>query len=93
MTLFTWLLRLVIFVFLVLFATQNTENVVINFVLGHQWQAPLVILLLGFFAGGAMLGILSVLSLIFRQRREISRLKRALSREQAALAASKLPTA
>jgi uncharacterized integral membrane protein len=83
MTLLTWFVRLVIFVFLVLFAMQNTENVVLHFILGHQWQAPLVILLLGFFAGGAVLGILSVLGLIFRQRRQISALKRDLARQNA----------
>ncbi len=83
MTLLTWFVRLVIFVFLVLFAMQNTENVVLHFILGHQWQAPLVILLLGFFAGGAVLGILSVLGLIFRQRRQISALKRDLARQSA----------
>ncbi len=83
MTVLTWFVRLVIFVFLVLFAMQNTENVVLHFILGHQWQAPLVILLLGFFAGGAVLGILSVLGLIFRQRRQISSLKRELARQSA----------
>ena len=77
MTVLTWAVRLIIFTFLVLFAIQNTGPVTLNFILGHVWQAPLVILLLAFFAGGAVLGALSLVGVIFRQRREISRLKKA----------------
>lgn len=76
MTALTWAARLVIFSFLVVFAVQNTDPVTLNFVLDHVWQAPLVIILLAFFAAGALLGVLSVLGVIYRQRREISRLRR-----------------
>jgi hypothetical protein len=38
-----------------------------------------VLVLLGFFVGGVVLGALSLLGVIFRQRREISRLKRSAS--------------
>ncbi|KAB2928696.1 MAG: LapA family protein [Dechloromonas sp.] len=75
MTALTWAIRLVIFSFLVVFAVQNTDPVSLHFVLDHVWQAPLVIVLLAFFAGGAVLGVLSVLGVIYRQRREISRLR------------------
>ena len=77
MTALTWATRLLIFSLLVVFALQNTDPVFLNFLPGQVWQAPLVIILLVFFAGGALLGVLSVLGVIFRQRREISRLKRA----------------
>ncbi|MDP3539045.1 MAG: LapA family protein [Azonexus sp.] len=76
MTALTWALRLIVFSFLVVFAVQNTDPVSLNFVLGQVWQAPLVIVLLAFFAGGAVLGVLSVVGVIYHQRREISRLKR-----------------
>ncbi|UCV14088.1 LapA family protein [Quatrionicoccus australiensis] len=84
MTAITWAVRLVIFSFLLLFALQNTDPVNLNFIFGQIWQAPLVIVLLAFFAGGALLGVLSLLGVIYRQRREISRLKRAASETKAA---------
>jgi lipopolysaccharide assembly protein A len=80
MTFLTWAIRLLIFAFLLVFAVQNTDTVVLHFVLGQQWQAPLVIVLLAFFAMGALLGALSLLGVIFRQRREISRLKHDLAK-------------
>lgn len=80
MTALTWAIRLIIFAFLVVFAAQNTDLVSLHLLPGSVWQAPLVIALLVFFVGGVMLGALSLLSVIFRQRREISRLKRAATR-------------
>mgnify|MGYP000391433459 CR=1 FL=1 len=79
MTALTWAIRLIIFSFLVVFAIQNTELVTLRLMPGQFWEAPLVIVLLAFFAGGAVLGVLSVLGVIFRQRREIARLKRELT--------------
>ncbi len=78
MTALTWFLRFIIFAFLVLFAVQNTAPVTLSLALDYYWQAPLVIVLLAFFGGGALLGALSLVGTIFRQRREIARLKRAL---------------
>ena len=83
MTALTWAIRLIIFTFLVVFAVQNTDPVNLHFLLDQVWQAPLVILLLTFFAGGAVLGVLSVLGIIYRQRREIARLKRMPHKEHA----------
>lgn len=76
MTALTWAIRLIIFSFLMVFAVRNTDPVTLHFVLDLAWQAPLVIVLLAFFACGALLGVLSVLGVIYRQRREIARLKR-----------------
>ncbi|MCL2635215.1 MAG: LapA family protein [Betaproteobacteria bacterium] len=75
MTILTWVIRLVIFFFLVVFAVQNTAPVTLNLFLDQAWQAPLVIVLLTFFAAGAVLGALSLLGVLYRQRREISRLR------------------
>lgn len=82
MTALTWFLRFIIFSFLVVFAIQNTAPVTLTLVLDYQWQAPLVILLLAFFAGGAILGVLSLVGPVFRQRREIARLKRTLAKAE-----------
>lgn len=85
MTALTWFLRFIIFAFLVVFAVQNTAPVTLNLVLDYQWQAPLVILLLVFFAGGAILGVLSLVGVVFRQRRELSRLRRAAGKAEQAV--------
>lgn len=82
MTALTWAIRLIIFSFLVVFAVQNTDPVNLHFLLDQVWQAPLVIVLLAFFSGGAVLGVLSVVGVIYRQRREIARLKRATHKVQ-----------
>ena len=76
MTALTWAVRLIIFSFLLVFAIRNTQLTTLRFILDSAWEAPLVIILLAFFAGGAVLGALSVVGVIFRPRREIARLKR-----------------
>lgn len=82
MTALTWVVRLIIFSILLVFAIRNTEPTTLRFVLDYAWEAPLVIVLLAFFAAGAILGVLSVVGVIFRQRREISRLRREAAKPQ-----------
>jgi uncharacterized integral membrane protein len=71
-----WGCRIFIFLFLLAFAIKNTETVNVRFIFDTFWQAPLIIVLLAFFAGGAVLGVLSLLGTVFSLRRELSRLKR-----------------
>lgn len=85
MTVLTWVVRLIIFAFLVIFSIQNTEPASLRFLPGQIWQAPLVIILLAFFIGGLVLGALSLLGVVFRQRREISRLKRSPDKQTVAV--------
>jgi uncharacterized integral membrane protein len=80
MTILTWAVRLIIFAFLLVFSVRNTEPITLRFLLDYVWEAPQVIVLLAFFTGGAILGVLSVVGVIFRQRFEISRLKRDISK-------------
>ncbi len=82
MTALTWAIRLIIFSFLLLFAVRNTQPTMLRFVLDYVWEAPLVIILLAFFSGGAILGVLSLVGVIYRQRREIARLKRQAAKPQ-----------
>ena len=70
-----WGCRILIFLFLFAFALKNTDPVSIRFFLDTAWQAPLIIIVLGFFAGGAALGVLSLLGTVFGLRREVSRLQ------------------
>lgn len=89
MRLLSWLVRIVLFVVLLGFAMSNTEHAVLNFFgTDLQWRAPLVLFLLVFFAAGALIGVLSAVPPMLRQRREIARLRRevrdALAREPSA---------
>lgn len=93
MTALTWALRAVIFVFLVVFATQNTDPASLRLLPGTVWQTPLVIALLVFFIGGVIIGALSLLGVIFRQRREISRLKREAVKKPTSVTPEVPPTA
>ncbi|WP_301101864.1 lipopolysaccharide assembly LapA domain-containing protein [Propionivibrio sp.] len=71
-----WGCRIFIFLFLLAFALKNSDPVSVRFFFDTAWQAPLIIIVLAFFAGGAALGVLSVLGTVFGLRREVSRLKR-----------------
>ena len=46
----------------------------------------MILVLLVFFAGGAVVGVLATLATVFRQRREIARLERELGSRQGHLA-------
>ena len=74
-----WGCRVFIFLFLLAFALKNTDPVSVRFFFDAAWQAPLIIIVLAFFAGGAALGVLSLLGTVFGLRREISRLSPAIS--------------
>ena len=78
MRVLSWALRIILFLALFLFALKNTDTVGLRLYFDQVWQAPLVLVLLVFFAAGAAMGVLATLGTVFRQRREISRLKREL---------------
>ncbi|MGA7984149.1 MAG: LapA family protein [Burkholderiales bacterium] len=76
MRIVTWTLRLIIFLFLLAFAAKNIAPVTLNFYFDRSWQAPLVVVLFGFFAAGALFGVMAMVSALLGQRREIQRLRR-----------------
>ena len=76
MRVITWAIRLALFVALLAFAAKNTDPVTLRFYLDLAWQAPLVVVLLAFFAAGVVLGLAAMSGTWFAQRREISRLRR-----------------
>jgi uncharacterized integral membrane protein len=76
MRVLSWAIRLALFVVLLAFAAKNTGPVTLRFYFDLAWQAPLVALLLAFFAAGAALGLIAMLGTYLAQRREISRLRR-----------------
>lgn len=71
-----WGFKILVFLFLLAFALKNTDPVSIRFFFDSAWHAPLIIVVLAFFAGGALLGVLSLIGTVFSLRRELARLKR-----------------
>jgi uncharacterized integral membrane protein len=74
-----YLIRLfwvVLFLFLLSFATKNTETIVLRYYFNYEWQAPLILVLLLFLAFGVVIGVLSCLGKLFKQMREIITLKK-----------------
>src|SRR3990172_1247567 len=78
MRLLAWILRFILFLALFVLALKNTETVNLHLYFDQVWPAPLILVLLVFFAAGAVMGVLATLATLFRQRREIARLQREL---------------
>ena len=76
MRIVTWAVRLTLFVLLAAFAAKNIDSVPLKFYFGLELTAPLIVMLLGFFAAGALFGVLALLGTVLRQRREISALRK-----------------
>ena len=66
----SWALRAVLFLLLLLFALKNTDPVTLRFFFSESWQLPLVLLLLIFFAFGAVLGVVACTSRLLREPTE-----------------------
>ncbi len=71
-----WLLRITLFLILLGLAIKNSDPVTVHYYFGAEWRAPLVFVMLVCIVAGAALGVLAVIGQVFRQRREISELKR-----------------
>lgn len=82
MRILLWLSRAFIFLFLFAFALKNTDSVSVRFFFDSVWQAPLVIVVLAFFAAGALFGALSLFGTIFGLRRELAQLRRIAQQAQ-----------
>ena len=91
----SWAIRFALFVVLLAFAAKNTDPVTLRFYFDLAWQAPLVALLLAFFAAGAALGLIAMLGTFLAQRREIAQLQgsEAAARKTNAVVASQPPAA
>ena len=79
MRIVTWTIRLVVFVLLVAFGAKNVEPVTLRFYFDLALQTPLILALFGFFALGALFGVLALLGTVLRQRRQIASLRRKAS--------------
>ena len=68
--LFKWILKAAIFFTLFAFALNNQSDVTVHFFFGRQWNAPMVLVVLGSFAAGLAIGILGMVPRWWRQRRD-----------------------
>lgn len=73
-------LWLLLFLVLFAFAVNNTAVTDLHFFAGLGMQAPLIALLLAFFIAGFAFGLVALLPAWVRQRVEIRRLRRVVSR-------------
>ena len=67
--LFKWTLKAAIFFTLFAFALNNQSDVTVRFFFGHQWTGPMVLVVLGSFAAGLIVGVLGMVPRWWRQRR------------------------
>ncbi len=79
------ILKIALFVFLLGFAMKNSELVTLRYYFGYEWHLPLVLIILIFLAIGAALGVAACLGYLFRQRRELQKLRQSTSTPKASL--------
>ena len=72
------IVAVILFVVFFGFALKNTQDTTLRFFLDYTIHAPLVLMLLAFFAAGAVLGILAMTPTVFRYRRELGKSKQSL---------------
>ncbi|MCQ9616795.1 LapA family protein [Paenalcaligenes niemegkensis] len=76
-----WVLRLLVFVLVLLFALKNTEPVNVNFFADYGVaNVPLVVVMLSALILGLVFGLLLMVGVLMRKRREIARLRRDVAR-------------
>lgn len=76
-----WLSRILLFLLLLGFSVRNLDPVTLNFFLGYQWHEPLVVVLLAFTLMGVLFGLLAILPMFVRQRRDMAKLQREIRRK------------
>ena len=64
---------IILFILFFGFALKNTQDIALRFFLGYEIHAPLVLMLLAFFGGGAVLGVLAMMPTVLRYRRRQAR--------------------
>lgn len=86
----SWALKFAIFLALVGFVFANSQAVKLTYWFAYSWEAPLVLIIVAFFAIGVVVGLLASLTSIFRLRRQVQSLKKEIKLQAAAV---KAPTA
>ena len=78
MRILIWIIRLFVMLLLVWFAGKNADTVTLYGFLDSAVKAPLVLILLAFFGGGLVLGLLASIGTLVRLKREVRKLNRSL---------------
>ena len=73
MRLVVWLFRAFIFFALFAFALNNQQDATVRWFFGHEWHAPMVIIVLIAFAVGCAIGVLAMVPAWWRHRRHAAR--------------------
>lgn len=69
MRLIVWLFRAFLFFALFAFALNNSHETAVRWFFGHEWRAPLVIVVLAAFGLGCALGVLAMVPAWWKHRR------------------------
>lgn len=80
-----YLYRIVGFILFLLvlgFGLKNVQLVTVQYFLGLEWRAPLVLVLFVAFCSGVLLGILACLSMVISHRRQQLALQKELKKLQ-----------
>jgi putative membrane protein len=85
--LFRTALKAAIFFTLFAFTLNNQGDVTVHFFFGRQWTGPLILVVLGAFCIGVMLGIVAMVPRWWRHRRDAAKARRALQPQNNALQA------
>ena len=64
-----------LFLLLLGFAVKNDQSVMLKYFFGYEWNVSLLLVLLCIFGLGILIGVLSMLGSLFRQRRELAALR------------------
>ncbi len=67
--LFKFLLKAAIFFTLFAFALNNQSDVTVRFFFGRQWTTPMVLVVLGAFTAGLLVGVMGMVPRWWRQHR------------------------
>ena len=83
MKILVWTVRFAILLVLVWFSVKNAAPVTLH-AYPYSWEAPLVLIILAFFAAGVLLGLLASLGSLWKLKREVNLLKRDIKARDAA---------
>ncbi|MEB0139560.1 MULTISPECIES: LapA family protein [unclassified Undibacterium] len=87
------LFAVILFILFFGFALKNDGEVTLRYFFGYEQKGPLVLMLLVFFVAGAVVGILAMVPIVFRHRRDVSRHKNTLAEmEKERIAAERAST-
>ena len=65
-----WILKAAVFFALFAFALNNQQDATVRLLFGHQWTAPMMLIVLAAFALGMVVGVLGMLPGWWSRRRQ-----------------------